>query len=362
MDTLFTILELVGGLVALTGGASIFVDGASGLARRLRIPPLVIGLTIVALGTSAPEVGVNVVAALTGQPALAIGNVLGSNILNILAVLGICAVYAPLLVQAQLVRLDVPAMILATVVLYLVALDLHIGVLESAFLLVLLGTYSILQVLMIRRARKERIDAEAESTASDALPPERPLLIQLLSVVAGATFLVLGSEWLVSGATIVARDLGIDERVIGLTVVAIGTSLPELAASLIATVKGERDIAVGNVVGSNIYNVLAVVGLTGIVTGTGLTVPSAALSLDFPVVLAASLACLPIFFVGGRIERWEGGFFLGAYAVYIGYLILQARGNGLASDLGAVVPFVLTLTGATAVVLWARELSEERAK
>lgn len=359
MTMLVTALELVGGLAALTGGATVFVDGASGLARRFHIPPLVIGLTIVSLGTSAPEVGVNVVAAFSGQPALAVGNVLGSNLFNILAVLGSCALFAPLVVGAQVVRVDVPVMIGTAGLLYAFAFDGRVSTAESVGLVLLLIAYTFVQVVLARRAQRARPNgpvAAAEET--DALPPRRPLAVQIGSILVGAALLVSGSDWLVDGATTVARALEVDDRIIGLTVVAIGTSLPELAASLIATVKGERDIAVGNVVGSNIYNVLAVVGLTGVVAQGGIEVSPDALGLDFPMVLAASVACLPIFFVGWRIERWEGGLFLAYYVAYLAYLVFDATQHGLASHMAAAVPLVLPLTLVTAVVLWTRMLRE----
>lgn len=362
MPSIYVAFELIIGLLALTGGASVFVDGASGLAKRLHIPPVVIGLTVVALGTSAPEIGVNAVAALSGQPALAVGNVLGSNILNILVVLGLCALYMPLVVTAQVVRLDVSVMVGATLLLWLLALDGHIATMEAILLVVVLGVYTALQLVLASRTRRSKLAAQENGGADEALPPERPLLIQIGSVAVGAVLLVVGADWLVSGATAIARALEVDDRIIGLTVVAIGTSLPELAASLIATLKGERDIAIGNVVGSNIYNVLAVVGFTGIIATDGIAVPSAALALDFPVVMGATLACLPIFFSGFRIERWEGALFLASYAFYASYLILDASGHSWAPRIAESTPVILSVTVVAAVVIWLRVVIRPKAR
>lgn len=361
MISFLTALELIGGLAALTGGASVFVDGASGLARRFHIPALLIGLTVVALGTSAPEIGVNVAAAFSGQPALAVGNVLGSNIFNILAVLGSCALLAPLVVRARVVRVDVPIVLASIGLLWFLARDGRISTLESALLVVLLAVYTVLQIRIARRERAGAKARAAELSALGALPPVRPIAIELAGVLGGALLLVLGSDWLVSGASTVARALEIDDRVIGLTVVAVGTSLPELAASLIATVKGERDLAVGNVVGSNIYNVLAVVGLSGLIAQGGIVVETDALALDFPVAFLASLACFPIFiFTGFRIERWEGGVFLGYYALYLLYLVLDATGHPFAGVLAEVVPVVLLASLVLAGALWTRGFRRRR--
>ncbi len=330
MTELFPLLLIAGGFVALTGGATLFVDGASGLARRLRVSPLVIGLTVVALGTSAPEVAVNVAAAYSGQPGLAVGNVLGSNILNVLLVLGLCALVAPLSVVAQVVRIDVPVMVGVTLLFGLFAADGRVGPIEATLLVALLAVYVVGQVIGSRRS--------PEAVGESGVPPARPLPVGLLFVFGGATLLVLGSDWLVDGSTVVAKALGVDDRMIGLTVVAIGTSLPELAASLVATIKGERDLAVGNVVGSNIFNVLGVIGLTGLVAG-GLDVSSEAMAVDYPVALGAAVVCLPILLSGFRVSRWEGIGLLGCYLGYLTYLVLSASGHPLAGPLAAVGPW-----------------------
>lgn len=347
MQALFVIFQLVLGVVLLTVGASIFVDGASGLARRLAVPPMVIGLTVVALGTSAPEVGVNVVAALNGQPGLAVGNVVGSNILNIFAVLGICAIAAPLVVHASIIRLDVAVMVGSAALLWVFAADGRVSALEAAFFVGVLAIYSTTQIMLARRSRTPR-------GPEDDLPPERPLSHQLGAIGAGAVMLVFGSDVLVEGATTVAHALGIPDRVIGLTIVAVGTSLPELAASLTATLKGERDLAVGNVLGSNIYNVLAVVGLTGLIARGGIEVGGDALAVDFPVLMGASLACVPIFFVGTHIARWEGISFVFYYLLYLSYLIFSTTGSTLAPLVAQWSPLLVGAVLLGSAAQWTR--------
>lgn len=360
--SILTLVLFIGGLVALIGGATIFVDGASGLARRLKVPPMVIGLTVVALGTSAPEIGVNVMAALYGQPALAIGNVVGSNILNILAVLGLSALIGPLQVSSQVVRLDVPVMVVSALLFGLFALDGNIANWEAVSLLLFLLIYTVVQIRGAKRARQEALPRASSRRHSSqvnivAETPERPIWLQIGFVVGGAVLLVFGSNWLVTSATTVAKALEVDDRIIGLTVVAIGTSLPEMAASLAAAFKGERELAVGNVVGSNIYNVLAVVGCTGIIAQGGITVPPTALQLDFPVMLAASIVCFPIFWTGFRIARWEGGVFVSYYLLYLTYLILDTTSPTLAHTLGQFTPIILLATTVVALFQWLRERS-----
>ncbi len=346
-----SILLLLFGFAAVTYGADMFVDGASGIARKLSISPLIIGLTIVALGTSAPEIAVNMTAAWDGQGNLAVGNVLGSNILNVLLVLGLCASIASLSVQARLIRLDVPVMIFAAGAVFAFSLDRTISRSEAIILCVILVAYTLVQLVLAKKDRTQNKEAEDDDEEGDSTPVWK--LIGFL--VAGSVLLVFGSKALVSGATDIARALGISELIIGLTIVALGTSLPELATSIAATLKGERDLAVGNVVGSNIYNLLAVLGLTGLVIKDGIPVPKDALTFDFPVMMATSVACLPIFFVQYRLSRWEGVFFVVYYLAYLGYLILRSLGHAWANTFGAaMLQFVVPLTLITMVILWVR--------
>ncbi len=306
-------LLLAAGIVALVIGAELLVRGASRLALRLGISPLVIGLTVVAYSTSAPEMVVSVVSSLNGNGAVALGNVVGSNIFNVLFILGLSALVVPLRVSSQLVRVEVPLMIAVSVATLLLALDGRIGRLEG-ILLVAGGV--VYTWLALRQSGKSgaTADPEVEVGATSATPGNSGLLVNGVLIVAGLGALVLGARWLVDAAVTLARQFGVSELVLGLTVVAAGTSLPEVATSLVAAVRGQRDIAVGNVVGSNLVNLLLVLGLAGTVAPGGLAVPRGALVFDLPVMVAVAIACLPVFFSGSVISRWEGAVFLGYYS------------------------------------------------
>jgi len=319
-----TITLFVIGLVFLLGGADVLIRGASAIAVRLGISPLLVGLTIVSLGTSAPEVAVSVTSAYQGEADMALGNVLGSNIFNILAILGASALVAPLLVQGQLIRFDVPVMILAALMTYVLALDGNLGTIDGAILLSGLLVYTLILI----RIAKRSADAPPPPAEEDKpLKWSQRLSAQLGMIAAGLGLVVLGSRWLVDGAIIFARLLGVSELVIGLTVIAVGTSLPELATSILAVAKGERDIAVGNAIGSNILNLLLVLGLTAIVSPTGIPVVDEAIHFDIPVMVAVCLACLPSFITGSKISRWEGGTFVAYYIAYTVFLILSSLSN-----------------------------------
>jgi len=338
------------GLIALIAGARTLVRGASKLALSLGISPLVVGLTVVAFGTSAPEVAVSVGAALDGRTEMAVGNVLGSNIFNVLFILGLSALILPLVVNAQLIRQEVPIMIGASLLLVVLAIDGRIGRPESALLLVLLVVYTVFLIVQSRRQTQQTRDEYAE-----AAPPDRAWdrhwAMQVALVAAGLALLVFGSNWLVDASIAFARAFGVSELVIALTIVAAGTSMPEVATSVTAALKGERDIAVGNVVGSNTFNLLGCVGVSGLVTSGGLPVPPAALAFDVWVMLAAAFACLPVFVSGREIARWEGGLFVGYYFAYTAFLVLAARHHQALPAFSAVmVSFVAPLTIVTLLV------------
>ncbi len=345
-----TVVLFVAGLGLLVLGAEWLVRGASRLAAALGISPLVIGLTVVAFGTSAPEVAVSVKSAWAGQPDLALGNVVGSNIFNVLLILGASAVVTPLLVSSQLIRLDVPVMIGLSVLTLLLAGDGSIGRLDGAILFAGAVAYTAFQ---IRQSRRESA-AIRDEYAQEYGPRRTSTAANLSFIGAGLALLVLGSRWLVNGAVAFAQALGVSELVIGLTVVAAGTSLPEVATSILAAFRGERDIAVGNVVGSNIFNLLAVLGLAGLVAPSGLPAPAALLRFDLPVMVAVAIACLPIFASGATIARWEGALFLFYYAAYTAYTVLAAQQHDALPAFSAVMEaFVLPLTAVTlAVVGW----------
>ena len=357
-----TWIALGSGLALLVAGAEALVRGASRLAARFGVPPLVIGLTVVAFGTSAPEVAVSTVAAVAGQPDLAFGNVVGSNLFNILFILGLSALIAPLVVDAKLVRLDVPVMIVTALLAGVFALDGTVGRVDGLVLLALLAGYTTFLVTQSRRegaavqAEFAREYGPAPGAGDEARRGRGRLALEAVLVVAGLGLLLLGSHLFVDGAVSLARALGLSDLVIGLTVVAAGTSMPELVTSLVATLRGERDIAVGNVVGSNIFNVLGVLGLAAAVAPGGVPVPPSALAFDLPVMLAASLACLPVFFTGRRIARWEGALFLAYGLAWMTTLVLQAeQHDALAAWNGAMLGWVLPLTAVTLVVVAWRE-------
>lgn len=346
---------LLAGLALLVGGAELLVRGASRLALRFGISPLVIGLTVVAFGTSAPELAVTVQSGLAGQSGLAIGNIVGSNIFNVLLVLGVSAVITPLVVSQQLVRLDVPLMIGAALLLWVLALDGRIGLMDGLLLTAGIVAYT---AFAIWQGRKEGEEIKAEyaqefgdgkSTWLGRLP------VQVALIAGGLALLVLGAHWLVTGAVAIARSIGVSEVIIGLTIVAAGTSLPELATSLMAALRGERDIAVGNVIGSCLFNLLSIAGIAALVTPGGIEVAASLLRFDIPVMVAVALASLPIFVTGHLIARWEGVLFLGYYVAYVAYLILEAtHHDALPAFSTAMLAFVLPITVVTLTVLLIR--------
>ena len=353
---------LIAGLVLLVAGAEVLVRGAAKLAAQFGIPPLIIGLTVVAFGTSAPETAVSVQAALAGSGDLAIGNVVGSNIANVLLILGLTALIAPLIVSRQLIRLDVPIMIGASLLTLALAWDGSLSKLDG--LLLFAGIVAYTGFLIVSAYREKNIAADDEFAKEFALhEPAKPYawLINLLLIVLGLVLLVSGANLLVDGAVSLARALGMSELVIGLTVVAVGTSLPELATSLLAALRGERDIAVGNIVGSNIFNLLCVLGLASMVSPAPILVAANALAFDFPVMIGVALVCLPIFFSGYRINRWEGLLFLAYYAAYTLYLVLSAAGRPVAEQFAAaMLGYVLPLTAITLLVIAVQSWRKDR--
>lgn len=336
-------LLLAIGLGFLVAGAELLVRGASSLATRFGVSPLVVGLTVGAFGTSAPEIAVSLNAVAENKPDLALGNAVGSNIFNALFILGLTALITPIVVQQKLVRIEVPLIILAGLVLWAMLLDGMLGRLDGLILLTGIVAYTGFVVRSTLRGTPE-IKAEHAETATRA---GRPGLARSIGLIAaGLIIAVLGSRWLVDGAVSIAESLGISELVIGLTIVAAGTSLPELATSIVAAIRGQRDIAVGNVLGSNLFNILAILGLVGTFAPDGLPASPALMSFDLPIMIAVSIACLPIMFTGFRINRWEGAFFLLAYSGYIAYLILDAADHAaLAGLTTGALWFALPLAG-----------------
>ncbi|THK41233.1 calcium/sodium antiporter [Methylophaga sp. SB9B] len=338
-----TWLMLAAGLVLLIVGAELLVKGASRLATSFGIPALVVGLTVVAFGTSAPELAVSVKAAFSGQAEMAIANVVGSNIFNILFILGLAALIMPLIVSQQLIRQDVPIMIGVSFLALWMIQDGSIGKLEAALLVLGVVLYTL---FLFYQGKKTGIDSSEVTTEKPA-----PTWQNLLLIIVGLALLVLGARWLVQSAVTIASSFGVSEAVIGLTIVAAGTSLPEVMTSIIATIKGERDIAIGNVVGSNIFNILAVLGLSGLISPMPLIASEQLMQIDVPVMVAVAVLCLPLFFLGGTLNRFEGFLFLVLYVAYVWFTIaialslpyLQDLQTGLVYGLGPLVGFYVFL-------------------
>lgn len=320
-----TWLLIGGGLVGLVVAAHYLVEGAARLGLRLGIPAIVIGLTMVAFGTSAPELAVSLRAGLSDSADIAVGNIVGSNIFNVLLILGLSAVVLPLAVHRHLMQRDVPLMIAVSLLVWWMASDLTLSTIDGAILATILLSYLGWLYYGVRSGRaKVELDPEAMEAAEK---PPRALWIDLLCLVGGIIGLVIAADWLVQGAVQLARTLGVSELVIGLTIVSLGTSLPELATSVVAAIKGERDIAVGNIVGSNLFNLLSVLGITALVAPGGLAISAQAVQLDMPVMVAVSLLCVPMFLIGYELSRWDGAMMLALLATYLTTLVMMARGQ-----------------------------------
>lgn len=292
------------------------VMGASQLAKAWGVSSLVVGLTIVAFGTSAPEIGITVAGVLRSNGELVIGNIIGSNIFNILLVLGIGALCKPLIVKRRLIWWDVPIMIFVSALLWIFAIWRKIGRIEGGILFLGIIAYSFFAFCFEKKQPQEKYEIPFSP---------QPLWLQFVWIVVGLVLLGVGAELLVVNATKIALYLGISELLIGLTLVAVGSSLPELATTLMALYKKETDIGVGNIVGSNIFNILCVVGIGGLVSPTPIPISPKAFSFDIPIMFAVSVAALPIFLSGHRISRWEGFLFLFYYLFYLAFLFVEAR-------------------------------------
>jgi cation:H+ antiporter len=319
-----TVLLFVLGLALLAGGADLLVRGAARIAVTAGISPLVIGLTVVAFGTSAPELAVTVAATAGGEPDLALGNVVGSNIANVLLILGVSALITPLVVERRLIRLDVPILIGASIVVLILAQDGVIGRGQGGALLAAGMAYT---VLIVRHARHGNHHTQRVAGTPHPRPRRRRTALDVGHILGGLVLLVLGSRWLVQAAQTIAEALGISQLAIGLTVVAIGTSLPELATSVVAGIRGQADMAVGNILGSNLFNLLLVLGAGAAVSPVGIAANPAAVAFDIPVMLVVTVACIPIFYSGRTVSRWEGALFLAYFVAYTTYVLMAATGQ-----------------------------------
>ncbi|MGE1155278.1 calcium/sodium antiporter [Pseudomonas kitaguniensis] len=315
---------MVSGLLLLIVGAETLVRAAVRLAASLKVRPLIIGLSIVAFGSSAPQMTVSLQATLAGNTDIAVGSVIGSSIFNILVTLGLAALIIPLRVSRQLVRLDIPVMILAGLLVFTLASNEDLTPIDGVLLLVALMAYlGVLHYQTRHSARPRTLDTVARA----------PWLSSVLLMLGGLLILALAGHLLLGAAVDVASDLGLSERIIGLTLIGVGTSLPCLATSLIAALRGQREIAVGNVIGSNVFNLLGVLGLTALLAPSPLSVSPNALDFDLPVMLGAVVLCLPVFYSGYRVTRAEGLVLLGLYLAYGLHVMAFTTGMPLASKL-----------------------------
>lgn len=358
----WTIPLFVIGVAALVAGAEALVRGAARLAARTGLSPVVIGLTVVAFGTSAPELAVSLGAGIRGETDLAVGNVVGSNIANVLLVLGLSAVVGGGLVVAQrIVRIDVPVMMLLSIAVFALGLDGELDRWEGIAFVLALVVYVTWTVVSTRRSNEVTVAEEYDEALSEDTLRASSVWADVGYVLVGLVLLVVGSSALVEAATDIASALGVSELVIGLTVVAVGTSLPEIATSVLAAARGQRDLAVGNAVGSNLFNILAVLGITATVSPTSMAISDGAISLDIPVMIAVAIACLPIFWNGYALQRWEGWIFLVYYAAYIVWLVLDSGDHGVREEYAvALLGFVIPLTVLTFVVIARRERRSDR--
>lgn len=308
-------LLLIGGLVILIVAGEALVRGAVGIALKFRVSALVIGMTVVSFGTSAPELIVSLQAALGGHPEIAIGNVVGSNISNIALVLGITALILPIAVKRTTVKIDWPIMIMASIGFYLFALNAQLDWWEGLVFVVVLISFN---VFLFWKSRK---DNKTEEVSAEYVDEGKSLAVlkNVLFVLVGVIGLAFGASWLVKGAVQIAEGLGISEHIISVTIIAFGTSVPELTTSIMAAIKKETDISVGNLIGSNIFNLLGVLGITSLVKG--IPISQQVLDKDIYWMLGISLLLFPLMLIGYKIDRIRGGILLASYCAYIFFVL-----------------------------------------
>ena len=352
MPLLPSALEIIVGILLLFGGGELFVGGSVAISLLLGIPQIVIGLTVVSLGTSAPELFVSLLATFQDNDGIAVTNIVGSNIFNVLVVLGLSALVMPLQVKSRLVRRDVPL---------LLAVSMAVWGMASAGRLTWQAGLALLTALVINVVWEARTASEDPDEADAIELDERSSTpVALAKLAIGLVLLVLGSQVLVKGAVAAAAILDIPQNVVGLTIVAAGTSMPELVTSLVAAYRGKADLAIGNVVGSNLLNQLLILGLCATFSGDGLAVDATVISRDLPIMVATTLACLPIFWSGGVIKRSEGLVLVLLYLLYLGEQVLQEISTGMVVDqfrlvvLVVIVPLVLVFL-VWQVLSWRRQ-------
>lgn len=312
------------GLALLVIGAEYVVRGASRLALSLGISPLILGLTVVSVGTSAPELAVGITAGMRDSGSLAVGNIIGTNILNILGILGLSALIRALPMQLQILKLELPVILAAAGLFAMLAWDGTLSTADGILLLSCAVAYTAALILISRResAATERVFADSFGDPATRRAAIRERARNTVMLVAGIGLTVLGADWLVNGSIEMARGFGMSEAVIGLTIVAIGTSAPELVTTIVATMRDQRDVAVGNLLGSSIYNILVILGITCMVVPGGLPVDRHLFQLDLPMMATVLILCIPVFVTGKKVSRLEGGIFVGLYLAYLTSLLL----------------------------------------
>jgi cation:H+ antiporter len=358
------------GLLTLFGGGEFLVKGASSAATAWGMSRLLVGLTIVAIGTSAPEMAISIDAVFSDKSEIAFGNIVGSNISNVLLILGLTALVVPIAVHRAVALREIPIMIGVSLLFFLLSFDGHLGRIDGLVLILTMIAFLYHQFASMRKVRKlmaQKVDEEInidlceipeiENKGSKQEDVKPSLAIQSLKNIVliffGAALLWVGSNWLVDGASGIASALGVSELVIGLTIVAIGSSSPEIVTSLIAALRGQPEMAIGNVLGSNISN-LALVGGTMVTLSHGMVVPTQSIQFDMPIMLATAFACLPICLTGNLIDRWEGTMFLACYVCYIGFLFAKSYLTDFPGTDRLSVPIVITLVVFTLLAMLSR--------
>ncbi|HEY8401459.1 MAG TPA: calcium/sodium antiporter [Cytophagaceae bacterium] len=320
----YSLILFIGGLILIILGAELLLRGASSIAAMLGVKPIIIGLTVVSVGTSMPELAVGITAVAEGQSSLMVGNIAGTNILNILFILGLSAAIRPLPLQLMSIRLDVPIMIASALTLILISLNGTISRLEGGILVLAFIVYTIVLVRMSKNESAEIKEEYAEEFDAKVLVKKitpGAWIVNSLLLITGIALTILGADLLVDGAASIAQSMGVSEAVIGLTIVAIGTSAPELATTIVATIKNDRDVAVGNLIGSSISNILFILGLTCAVAPNEVNVGEDILWIDLPLAAGVAIACYPVFRSDRMVSRREGTTFVVLYLIYLSSLL-----------------------------------------
>jgi len=312
------------GLAALVAGAEVMVRGGTKIASRLGISAIVVGLTVVSIGTSTPELAIGVVAASEGSGAMAVGNIAGANVINLLFVLGLSALIRPLAIQMRTLRMELPVMAGAAMLLWLLAADSVLSRVDGLILVTGAIGYTCAVVWAARRETPDVADEFAGAYASreTRLDSGRRTAVDIGMTLGGIAIIVLGAQLLVDAAVDMAREFHVSDALIGLTVVAIGTTAPELVTTVVSTLRGERDIAIGNLLGSSMYNTLLILGVICLVPAHGLELPRELVRVDIPIMVAATLVCIPIFVSGRRVRRIEGAAMVTAYVAFLVFVLV----------------------------------------